>query len=59
MAGHFQTNQVTLSTTPSTVGQTNNRAILQVLNTDTILTLYLGTTNGVSSTTGFPLLAGA
>ena len=56
---HFRTSQVTLSTTRKSLGPVGNRTSLQVLNTDPTITVYLGPTTTVSSTTGFPLLAGA
>ena len=57
--GHFTTTQVTLSTTAQMVVPESNRKSLQVLNTDAVITAYIGTTPRVTSSNGFPLLAGA
>lgn len=56
---HFTTEQKTLSTTALMVAPKSNRKSLQVLNTDPVITAYIGTSRRVNSTNGFPLLAGA
>ena len=57
---HFRTRQETLSTTAQPLApKVEGRKALQVLNTDSTLIVYLGVNSRVSSTNGFPLVAGA
>lgn len=56
----WHTEQVTLSTTAAMVRPRDfRRASLQLVNTDSSITVYLGGSSRVDSSSGFPLIAGA
>lgn len=57
---NMATSQNALSTSAEVIGDSKGRRVrFTVLNTDGSITVYLGNSSGVTSSTGFPLAAGA